>query len=57
MVAGRICPFCKAILVMKNDETYHYDPIVMVEEILYHCPKCGHEEIVEQLKQSYETLK
>jgi hypothetical protein len=46
-----ICPCCNKTLLQKKKERYCYDPIVYVDEILYYCPFCKYEKIVELLGQ------
>ncbi|NMB97251.1 MAG: hypothetical protein GYA02_11675 [Clostridiaceae bacterium] len=43
------CPRCHKTLLSKNKERYCYDPIIYVEEIIYHCPQCKYEKKVETL--------
>jgi len=50
----RVCPSCSTLLKIKRTQTYNYDPIVMVEEVLYRCPVCGYEENTECMKQMNE---
>jgi len=47
---NKFCPYCNKMLVIKSDKAYSYDPILLVEEILYYCPECGYEQKVENLK-------
>lgn len=47
---GRFCPLCRSSLQIAVNETFKYDPVLSVEEILYKCPVCGHEEKVEYLR-------
>jgi len=47
---NKFCPQCNEMLVIKSDKSYSYDPILLVEEILYCCPECGYEQKIEMLK-------
>lgn len=46
-----LCPRCSSALDIKDRESYHYDPLVSVDVLLYHCPACGYEKSEEYLRQ------
>jgi DNA-directed RNA polymerase subunit M/transcription elongation factor TFIIS len=50
------CALCNTRLQIESNKIYNYDPIVFVEEIVLRCPKCGHEEKLERLRQTIEQI-
>lgn len=44
-----VCPHCNIVLLPQKKERYCYDPIIYVEEVIYHCPKCKNVKKVEIL--------
>lgn len=48
------CPSCRVVLKVRETQIFNYDPIVLVEEKIYICPRCGYEEKIEYLRKLKE---